>query len=67
MKAEGQWVDEKECLGFKYNISGTFTRLNSFMCLMEEHGSCQMQVRALPTYQIVAYGEGGGESTVKGE
>uniref|UniRef100_A0A914CIE2 BPTI/Kunitz inhibitor domain-containing protein n=1 Tax=Acrobeloides nanus TaxID=290746 RepID=A0A914CIE2_9BILA len=43
VKGEGQWIDENQCIGFKYNISGAYTKLNSFMCLMEEGGSCQVQ------------------------
>ncbi|KAI1705793.1 kunitz/Bovine pancreatic trypsin inhibitor domain-containing protein [Ditylenchus destructor] len=42
MKAEGQWLDYGQCTGFRYNISGTFTRLTSYMCLMEEGGTCQI-------------------------
>ncbi|KAI1713355.1 kunitz/Bovine pancreatic trypsin inhibitor domain-containing protein [Ditylenchus destructor] len=42
MKAEGQWLDYGQCTGFRYNISGTFTRLTSYMCLMEEGGTCQV-------------------------
>lgn len=43
LKTAGQWVDYGHCIGFRYNISGDFTKLNSFICLMEEGGTCQIQ------------------------
>lgn len=43
LKTEGQWVEYGHCLGFRYNISGPHTKLNSFICLMEEGGTCQIQ------------------------
>ncbi|KAK0411621.1 hypothetical protein QR680_005752 [Steinernema hermaphroditum] len=41
IKTEAQWADYGQCLGFRYNVSGAFTRLNSYLCLMEENGVCQ--------------------------
>ncbi|KAI6218505.1 hypothetical protein M3Y99_01704600 [Aphelenchoides fujianensis] len=43
LKSDGQWLDYGSCLGFRYNISGEFTRLKSFVCLMEEGGTCEVQ------------------------
>ena len=43
LKTEGQWVEYGHCLGFRYNISGPHTKLNSFICLMEKGGTCQIQ------------------------
>uniref|UniRef100_A0A915D2G2 Papilin n=1 Tax=Ditylenchus dipsaci TaxID=166011 RepID=A0A915D2G2_9BILA len=42
VKAEGQFIDYGYCTGYRYNISGAFTRLTSYMCLMEEGGTCQV-------------------------
>uniref|UniRef100_A0A915D1Y0 Uncharacterized protein n=1 Tax=Ditylenchus dipsaci TaxID=166011 RepID=A0A915D1Y0_9BILA len=44
VKAEGQFIDYGYCTGYRYNISGAFTRLTSYMCLMEEGGTCQVHV-----------------------
>lgn len=43
LKTEGQWVEYGHCLGFRYNISGEYTKLNSYICLMEEGGTCQVE------------------------
>ncbi|KAI6218981.1 hypothetical protein M3Y99_01681300 [Aphelenchoides fujianensis] len=43
LKSDGQWLDYGSCLGFRYNITGSFTRLKSYVCLMEEGGTCEVQ------------------------
>uniref|UniRef100_A0A7E4W475 Kunitz/Bovine pancreatic trypsin inhibitor domain protein n=1 Tax=Panagrellus redivivus TaxID=6233 RepID=A0A7E4W475_PANRE len=42
-KTPGQWVEYGHCLGFRYNISGPETKLNSYICLMEQGGTCHIQ------------------------
>lgn len=44
VKTSGEWIDYGHCVGFRYNISGSYTRLNSYLCLMEQGGSCEVQV-----------------------
>lgn len=44
IKPEGQWINYGQCTGFRFNVSGLFTRLTSYICLMEEGGACQTQV-----------------------
>ena len=44
VKSDGEWLEYNKCIGFRYNISGAFTRLKSYICLMEEGGTCQVQV-----------------------
>jgi hypothetical protein len=39
-----EWLEYNKCIGFRYNISGAYTRLKSYICLMEEGGTCQVQV-----------------------
>ncbi|KAI6190323.1 hypothetical protein M3Y97_00105300 [Aphelenchoides bicaudatus] len=43
IKSDGEWLEYNKCIGFRYNVSGAFTRLKSYICLMEEGGSCQVQ------------------------
>uniref|UniRef100_A0A914UUG4 Uncharacterized protein n=1 Tax=Plectus sambesii TaxID=2011161 RepID=A0A914UUG4_9BILA len=31
-------------MGFRYNISGLFTKLTSYLCLMEENGHCMTEI-----------------------
>lgn len=44
LKTEAQWVDYGQCMGFRFNISGLFTKLTSYLCLMEENGHCMTEV-----------------------
>lgn len=44
LKSDDQWLDYGECVGFRYNISGHLTILNSYMCLMESNGQCITEV-----------------------
>ncbi|CAD5222673.1 unnamed protein product [Bursaphelenchus okinawaensis] len=43
MKTSGDWIDYGHCVGFRYNISGEYTRLNTYLCLMESGGSCEVK------------------------
>uniref|UniRef100_A0A0N5CC07 BPTI/Kunitz inhibitor domain-containing protein n=1 Tax=Strongyloides papillosus TaxID=174720 RepID=A0A0N5CC07_STREA len=44
LKSNPQSADYGHCLGFRYNITGDFSKLNAYLCLVEENGSCEMQV-----------------------
>uniref|UniRef100_A0A0K0EMD6 EGF-like domain-containing protein n=1 Tax=Strongyloides stercoralis TaxID=6248 RepID=A0A0K0EMD6_STRER len=37
-------ADYGHCLGFRYNITGEFSKLSTYLCLIEENGNCEMQV-----------------------
>lgn len=43
VKSDGEWLEYNKCIGFRYNVSGAYTRLKSYICLMEEGGTCQVQ------------------------
>ncbi|KAI6213144.1 hypothetical protein M3Y94_00115600 [Aphelenchoides besseyi] len=47
LKSDGQWLSHLQCLGFRYNISGQYTRLKSYICLMESIGNNPCQVQTL--------------------
>uniref|UniRef100_A0A0N4ZPT6 BPTI/Kunitz inhibitor domain-containing protein n=1 Tax=Parastrongyloides trichosuri TaxID=131310 RepID=A0A0N4ZPT6_PARTI len=51
-KSDPYVADYGHCLGFRYNVTGDFTKLNAYLCLLEESGNCEMQIYpTTPSYQ----------------
>jgi hypothetical protein len=47
LKSDDQLLEYGQCIGFRYNISGRLTILNTYMCLMETNGQCISEVSVI--------------------